>query len=124
MLALSALALAVKPPVGSWNGKVNATMGTPPAGTPPQQVAMVKQMLASIKVKLSLKADKTYSITTTAPQGSQTDSGKWSISGSTIKMTSSKGKTTTGSYSADGNKISVTLPPNPQLKGHIDFVRG
>jgi hypothetical protein len=120
---------------GAWKGKLNLTMDLPKTSDPKMKALMDQQMAAmkAITIHLTFKADKTYTLTTsgTPPQmgGGQTDKGKWTQTGKTVTITSTKvaskeNKPQKMTLSADGKTLTMLIPgPNGKPGGNILFKR-
>jgi len=67
----------------------------------PQQVG--------ISATFKMKSDHTFEVTFTDADGSDTDTGTWSVSNGKITMKSSSGETQTFDYEISGNKLRITL---------------
>jgi hypothetical protein len=137
VLLLSVLLFAVATAasvVGSWKGKVVLDTSKMKKALNAAEQQRQQQMINSSKslaLTLVFKKDGTYSATATgAPQGT-TDSGKWSQSGNTITVTSSRklangtpSKPESFTMSANGKMLSMPLPgTNMGVTGKIIFTR-
>lgn len=110
VLAVS-LAAYAQSPVGKWSGKLDVSAVKPKNATEKQQIDAMKKMFAGPFISLELRANKTYTVTFSAPGGQKpsSESGKWSQSGRTISVTGKK-KTEKMTISADGKQM-IMLPP-------------
>lgn len=128
-LALAAGAASAASPVGSWTGKFTL-QGMPPlpSNLPPQQKAMIQQSMAmatKIRLKLTVKADKTFSIKYMGTPNSEKQpphNGTWSQKGNVVTTVS---KTVQGPpqqlvLSPDGKTMTLVLPNN---RGKLVFTR-
>jgi len=64
---------------------------------------------AGISATFKMKSDHTFEVTFTDSDGSDTDTGTWSVSNGKITMKSSSGETQTFDYEISGNKLRITL---------------
>ncbi|MEJ5351161.1 MAG: lipocalin family protein [Melioribacteraceae bacterium] len=64
---------------------------------------------AGISVTFKMKSDHTFEATFTDSEGSETDTGTWSVSNGKITMKSNSGETQTFDYEISGNKLRITL---------------
>ncbi len=120
LLALAAFAAAqAQNVVGSWNGKMDMSGVKPKDANEKAMLDMMKSMMASMSIKLNMKADKTYHIdisgTIQGKAHKQTEDGKWSQSGKTITVVDPKGKKETMTVSSDGKRM--VMVPRSDEKG-------
>jgi hypothetical protein len=134
LLATSAVAQSA---AGTWKGKLKMDLSAMPKMQDPKMQAMIQQQMDMVKkmvLNLSLKSDKTYSITVTglpkdAPSGNTKDAGTWSQTGDTvtIKSTMKKGnmnKPQTLMLSKDKKILNMVFPANAGPKASLTFTRG
>ncbi|HWD42083.1 MAG TPA: hypothetical protein VG944_24810 [Fimbriimonas sp.] len=97
--------------VGTWHGHVDLRGLKIPANAPPDQVKSVKAMFSKMKLDLTLKANKTFSVSY-AGLGEKpgSDSGTWSQSGNKVSL-KVKGHPQVATVSANG-KSMVMIAPN------------
>lgn len=114
LAALVATTFAATNVVGSWTGRVSVDTSKLPQQSDPlaqKQMKTMRDMMAKVVLHVKLKADKTYTATTTGVPGGkeQKEAGTWSISGSTvtIKTTTSNGKPATG-QAAKAQKLALS----------------
>jgi len=101
-------------PVGSWNGHLDMTAVKGKDAKEQAGIDAMKKMFSSMSLKMSFKADKTYTVTTSMSMGgpakTQTESGKWTQSGQTVTVFDKKGKGQAMTLSANGKQM-VMVPP-------------
>ncbi len=121
-------------PVGAWKGKLNVNTATMPKASTPEQQKMIDKLLAQVKaatLKLDMKANKTFAIQipSIAGQRARNAEGKWSQSGRTITLITTKedGKPPKDKkpqkmiIDASGKKMSLT--PTGSKQAAIIFTR-
>ncbi|RYH14653.1 MAG: hypothetical protein EON57_00035 [Alphaproteobacteria bacterium] len=124
---VASLALAASP-VGKWSGKITVKLPPMPANTPPQQKAMVTQMmgqLAKSKILANFKKDGTFTMNATGmpgPKPNDTTAGKWTQKGNAVTLTDTKnpGRPQTFIMSPNGKTMSLTMPGG---RGKVVFTR-
>ncbi len=63
---------------------------------------------AGVSVTLKIKSDHTFEITFIDSEGTNTETGTWSVSNGKITIKSSSGETQTLDYEFSGNKLRIT----------------
>ncbi len=119
MLGFATLSLPVLANVadvsGAWNGRIDASsLKLPPEATKTKEAkAQVSKMFEDIKkfkIKLTLNKNKTFKVAATGNIGGKpinsTSEGKWTQSGNTITMTSTKQD---GKPAADKTPVKATV---------------
>lgn len=115
-----------KSPVGKWTGHLHFTLkAAAKAKLTPEQLAQQKKMAESFVIKLDILKNGTFSVTGVGqPQGS---TGKWKQSGNKVTLTNDQATGTNKSQvavlSADGKKLTIKLPENPNADGSVIFTR-
>ena len=125
-LLLAAVASAATP-VGTWTGKFLIKMPVlPPTMPTPQRtkiLGMLNEMKAG-KLILTMKADKTYTMTAVGMPSfpKSVNKGVWSQTGDTVNVTDAKpgSKAQAFKMSKDGRSMVYTLPAD---KGAMRFTR-
>ena len=95
--------------VGSWSGRVDVSAVKAKDAKQQQGIDMVKGMFAKMTIKMVLKGDKTYTVTTSGmgPKA-QTETGKWSQSGKTVTVFDKSGKAQKMTLSPNGRSLVMT----------------
>jgi hypothetical protein len=99
--------------VGTWTGHIDVSAVKAADANQQKMMDSMKKMFASTVLKLSLKADKTYSIVITGMGPSAkptTETGKWSQSGRTVTVSDKSGKPQAMNLSANGKTMVMTPP--------------
>lgn len=126
-IAANSLAASV---VGKWSGKFQATY-TPPTGATvkPEDVKKLNEFLSSVSIIVTIKGDGSYTAITKAPrQPDQASKGSWKLVGKQLTLTpaSSAAARETGTLSADGKSLKMSLPKDMSdhgVKGKAIFKR-
>jgi hypothetical protein len=130
LLAVCAAAMAAPNVVGHWTGKVHVDISKlpPQVQKNPKAIEQIKTMIPKLSISLTLKADKTYTATAlglpASQKGDKTDTGTYTITGNTLKMTSKNkkkmGQTPPLTIAANGNKMTM----GGAMGGEVVFTRG
>ena len=127
-LVLAAPFALAASPVGHWTGKISIVMPPIPANAPAQQKAMMQKVVAQMaaaRIILDVKADKTYTVTTTGlpmQQAGKKETGKWSQKGNSVTMTDTKkgGQAQNLILTPDGKTMTLAMPNG---QGKVVFTR-
>jgi len=107
---------------GKWVGHLNVKF-VPPAGMKPapspDDIKSVETALKAVTVELTILANGTYkAVTRGTGQEKKPSTGKWKLKGRTLMLTpDDKRPPETGTLSANGKTMTVSLPKDMTLKG-------